>query len=102
MSTHSRLVISEQSASEHAARYEALRHHQVERQGAIAGYGLAVLLRQGVAAWMAVASKVPAPARCSAAKNDQGRPPALPGGSNAEVVHVLAAMTIEHIQQVHL
>ncbi len=101
MSTHSRLVISEQSASEHAARYEALRHHQVERQGAIAGYGLAVLLRQGVAAWMAVASKVPAPARRSA-QDDQRKPPALPGGSNAEVVHVLAAMTIEHIQQVHL
>ncbi len=100
MSTHSRLVISEQSASEHAARYEALRHHQVERQGAIAGYGLAVLLRQGVAAWMAVASQVPAPARRST-QDDLGRPPALPRGSNAEVVHVLAAMTIEHIQQVH-
>ena len=101
MSRQPRLVISEQSASEHAARYEALRHRQIARQGAIAGYGLDVLLRQGVAAWMAVASQVPAPARRSA-QDDQGRPPALPGGSNAEVVHVLAAMTLEHIQQVHL
>ncbi len=101
MSRQPRPVISEQSASEHAARNEALRHHQIERQGAIAGYGLAVLLRQGVAAWMEAASKVPAPARRSA-QDDQRRPPALPEGSNAEVVHVLAAMTIEHIQQVHL
>ncbi len=101
MSRQPRPVISEQSVSEHAARYEALRHHQRERPGAIAGYGLAVLLRQGVAAWMEVASQVPAPAQRSTQDNT-GRPPPLPGGSNAEVVHVLAAMTMEHIQQVHL
>ncbi len=101
MSRQPRLVISEQNASEHAARYEALRHQQIECQGAIAGYGLAVLLRQGVAAWMVVASQVPAPARCSAQDNTARSAP-LSGGSNAEVVHVLAAMTMEHIQQVHL
>ena len=101
MSRQPRAMASEQSASEHAARYEALRRHVMERQGAVACYGLAVLLRQGVAAWMDVASKVPAPAVRSA-RDDNGSPHTLPGGSSAEVVRVLAAMTLEHIQEVHL
>ena len=101
MSKQPHATASEQSASAHAARYEALRRHVMERQGAIAGYGLAVLLCQGVAAWMDVVPKAPAPARRSAQDNT-GRPAPLFGGSNAEVVHVLAAMTMEHIQQAPL
>ncbi len=101
MSRQPRLVTSEQSASEHAARYEVLRRHVIARQGAIACYGLVVLLRQGVAAWMDVASQVPAPALRST-QDDARSPPPLPGDSSAEVVRVLAAMTLEHIQQVYL
>ena len=101
MSRQPRPVTSEQNASEHAARYEALRRHATEHRGGVARHGLAVLLRQGVAAWMDVASQVPAPALRSA-KDDARSPPPLPGDSSAEVVRVLAAMTLEHIQQVHL
>ncbi len=101
MNRQPRATVSEQSASEHAARYEALRRHATQREGGVAGYGLAVLLRQGVAAWMELASQVPVPARRSA-REDKGRPYALPGGSSVEVVHVLAAMTLEHIPQVPL
>ncbi len=71
------------------------------RQGTTACYGLGVLLCRGVAAWMEVASKAPEPARCSA-QDSLGRPPPLPGGLNAEAVHVLAAMTLEHLQEVSL
>jgi len=101
MSRQPRPVTREQSASEHAARYEVLRRHVMARQGAIACYGLVVLLRQGVAAWMDVASQVPAPAQRSAKDASRSLQP-LPAGSSAEVVRVLAAMTLEHIQQVHL
>ncbi len=94
-------MASEQRASEHTARYEALRHQAMERQGGVVCHGLAVLLRQGVAAWMDAVAKVPAPAVRSA-RDDKARPHALPGASSAEVVRVLAAMTLEHIQQVHL
>ncbi len=101
MSRKPRLVISEQTASEHVARYEALRRHVTQRQGGVACHGLAVLLCQGVAAWMEVASKVLAPP-VHPAQEDKGRPEPLPGGSSAEVVRVLAAMTLEHIQPVQL
>ncbi len=101
MNRQPRATASEQPASEHATRYEAMRRQVMQRQGGLVCYGLAVLLRQGVAAWMEVASQVPAPARRSTQDNT-GRPPPLPEGSNAEVVHVLAAMTMEHIQPVHL
>ncbi len=95
------VMASEQPASEHATRYEAMRRQVMQRQGGLVCYGLAVLLRQGVAAWMEVASKVPA-AAVRSARDDNERPHALPGGSSAEVIRVLAAMTLEHIQQVHL
>lgn len=84
MSRQPRLVTSEQSASEHAVRYEALRRHATEHQGGVARHGLAVLLRQGVAAWMDVASQVSAPARRSA-QDDNRSPPPLPAGASAEI-----------------
>ena len=100
MSRLTRAIPSGRSASEHAVRYEALRSHAIERQVPVARYGLAVLLRQGVAAWMDAWSKMPAsPPR--SAKDDSPRPCPLPDGSSAEVVRVLAAMTLGHMQEVY-
>jgi hypothetical protein len=86
--------------SEHAARYEALRGHVLGPHHALpAREGLAVLLRQGVAAWMTAWSRVPAPA-VRAAQDEREQPP-LPDGASAEVVRVLAAMALGHIEEAH-
>ncbi len=100
MSRLTRAIPSGQSQSEHAARYEALRCHAIERQSPVARYGLAVLLRQGVAAWIGAWSKVPA-APPRSAQDESPRPSPLPHGSSAEVVRVLAAMTLGHMQEVY-
>lgn len=60
--------------------------------------GLAVLARQGLAAWMTVWAQTPTPATVSAPH----RPPAAgpdgtQGSPDSEIVRVLAAMTLAHI-----
>jgi len=88
-------------ASEYAARYEVLRRHVVEHPSCAAGEGLVVVLRQGVAAWIDVWSKLPAPAHRPIEVHDERlRPSPLPDIASAEVVHVLAAMTLGHMQEV--
>lgn len=90
----------EYSASDHCSRYEALRLYAVERHAPTRRDGLVVLWRQGVAAWMdACSSRPPLPPRPPQAEHQ--RPSPLPDDASAEVVRVLAAMTLSHIQQVH-
>jgi hypothetical protein len=48
------------------ARYEALRHGIVDGAGWPGGLGLAVLRREGLAAWIAAWAMVPAPAPAAA------------------------------------
>ena len=92
-------IPSEQWTSECAIRYEALRNQAIERHAPVARHGLAVLLRHGMAAWMDAWSKVPAPPPRSA-KDDSLRPCPVPDGSSAEVIRVLVAMAMGHIQEV--
>lgn len=90
---------SGQSAPEHAARYEALRAYAVERHATASRDGLVVLLRQGVAAWMGAWSRLPEPP--SRPRHGDRQPPSsLPDDASAEVVRVLAAMTLGHLQEV--
>ncbi len=98
MSRWARVITSEH---DHATHYEALRQHVMERHGAVVRNGLAVLLDQGVAAWMEACSKLPTPPRRSA-KDHTVKPCPLPEGSSPEVVNVLVAMTLGHMEQVHL
>jgi hypothetical protein len=87
------------SASEHAARYEALRCHVLERYPTPASRdGLAVVLSRGVATWMDAWSALPAPA-VRAVQEERYRAP-LPDGTSAEIIHVLAAMALGHIHEV--
>jgi hypothetical protein len=87
-------------ASEHADRYEALRRHVIEPHDVPAAReGLAVLLRQGVVAWMKAWSRLPAPG-VRTVQNECEKPP-LPDGASAEVVRVIAAMALGHIEEVH-
>jgi hypothetical protein len=88
------------SAPDHAARYEALRAYAVERYDQASRDGLVVLLRQGVAAWMDAWSRLPAPPPRPAQAEHQ-RPSPLPDEASAEVVRVLAAMTLGHVQEAH-
>ena len=87
------------SAPAHVARYEELRREAVERQILAGRFGLAVLLRQGLAAWVDQWSKMPAPQPAPSA--EIGRPSPLPDDTRAEVIHVLAAMALGHLQEVH-
>ncbi len=91
-------VAPQQNAPAHVARYEELRRHAVERQILVGRLGLAVLLRQGLAAWVEQWSKMPAPTPAPFAEIP--RPP-LPDDTSADVINVLAAMALGHIQEVH-
>lgn len=88
------------STPDHAERYEALRAHVAQRRAAASREGLAVLLRQGVAAWMEAWSRLPAPP-VPAVQTECQRLLPLPDDASAEVVRVLATMTLSHIQEVH-
>ena len=83
MSGQTCAATSEETASEHLARY-----------------GLAALLRQGMAAWLIAWSEVPAPPQRAAGKVSP-RPAPLSEGSNAEMVRILAAMTLGRLQELH-
>jgi hypothetical protein len=99
MTEPTHISTTQMRVSEYGARYEVLRRHALERQHAPAARdGLAVLLRQGVAAWMDAWSRVPAPP--PPATGNRGPKAVLPD-SSAEVVRVLAAMALGHIQEVH-
>ena len=89
-----------QSTPDHAERYEALRVHAVQRRTPASREGLVVLLRQGVAAWMEAWSRLPASPE-PPVQTDRQRPSPFPDEASAEVVRVLAAMTLSHIREVH-
>ncbi len=89
----------QQNAPAHVARYEELRRHVVDQQILAGRFGLAVLLRQGLAAWVDQWSKMPAPTPAPSA--EISRPSPLPDDSQAEVINVLAAMALGHLQEVH-
>ena len=93
-------IATGEDTSEHVTRYEALRRHALETHHVPAARdGLAVLLRQGVAAWTEAWSRVPAPTTRSA-PDARDKPP-LPDDASAEVVRILAAMALGHIEEVH-
>lgn len=90
------LASSIASATEHTVRYEELRRHAMDPfRPPMAREGLAVLLRQGVSAWIGEWSRLPATAG-RAAQEDRASMP-VPDGVNAEVVRVLAGMAMGHI-----
>lgn len=89
-----------QTTPDHAELYEALRTYAVERHVSASRDGLVVLLRRGVAAWMEACSRLSAPLS-RRVQTERERPSPLPDDASAEVVRVLAAMTLSHIKEVH-
>ena len=71
----------------------------MERQVLAGRFGLAILLRQGLAAWVEQWSRIPAP--MSLPPSEQTKPLPLPDDTSADVINVLAAMALGHIQEVH-
>lgn len=88
-----------QSPADHAVRYEALRAYVVQRHAPASRDGLVVLLRQGVAAWMSAWASLPAAP--PVAHTERWTLSPLPDATSAEIVRVLAAMTLGHIREVH-
>ncbi len=89
----------QQNAPAHVARYEELRGHAAKRQLLSVRFGLAVLLRQGLAAWVEQGSKMPAPTQAPSA--EIARPSALPHDTSADLINVLAAMALGHVRENH-
>ena len=89
----------QQNAPAHVAHYEELRRRAVERQILAGRFGLAVLLRQGLAVWGEQWSEMPAPTPGPTA--EISRPSPLPDDSNSDVINVLAAMALGHLQGIH-
>ena len=80
------------------ARYEELRQRAVARQTLAVRLGLAVLLQQGLAAWVEQWSKMPAPMPPPGAGTV--RPAPLRDDTSTEVINLLAAMVLSHVQAV--
>jgi hypothetical protein len=60
--------------------------------------GLAVLARQGLAAWMSIWPQTPIPATVPASRRPQtAEPGGTLGSADREIVRVLAAMALAHI-----
>jgi hypothetical protein len=94
------VIASEAQSSEYTSRYEMLRSQAIDGQAQVARFGLAVLLRQGMAVWMDAWSKLPEPPSSRSARDQRPRSLPLPAESSAAVVHVLAAMAFSHMQEV--
>ncbi|MCP4898331.1 MAG: hypothetical protein GY906_15260 [bacterium] len=93
------MSIPQQNTPATVVRYEELRQHAVERQTLAGRLGLAVLLQQGLAAWVEQWSKMPVPTPVSCAETV--RPAPLRDDTSTEVINVLAAMVLSHVQEVH-
>jgi len=91
--------IPQQNTPATVVRYEELRQHAVERQTLAERLGLAILLQQGLAVWVEQWSKMPAPTPVSCAETV--RPAPLRDDTSTEVINVLAAMVLSHVQEVH-
>ena len=92
-----------------AGRYEALRQQALDRGQAATGWGLALLIHRGVAAWMRTYSAMPAEpplvrrmAASSSPLVDESawQPPSVLPEVSGQVARVLAQMVLEAQQEV--
>jgi hypothetical protein len=91
-----------------AARYEVLRQQTLDCGQAAAGWGLALLIHRGVAAWMNACSAAtaeppqaqPAATITSSSTNEStAQSPAILPGLARQVAHILAQMIFETRQE---
>ncbi|MDP6767502.1 MAG: hypothetical protein QF414_02260 [Arenicellales bacterium] len=99
MSQWDRVAASDCGSSTHATRYESLRDQVLAGLFTESRQGLAVLLRQGLSAWIHTWSEM---ASLVVPRQPDPAPRPLPDGVSAEVIRVLAAMALGHMTQVHV
>jgi len=80
------------------SRYEVLRSRATQSRPSGVCRGLAILLQQGVAAWMAAWAALPAPRQRPATPSLPPVPCVGTSGTSAQLVNVLAAMALGHVQ----
>jgi hypothetical protein len=85
--------------SSYAAHYEDLRSRVLDRATGASRHGLALLLRGGLAAWIGGWSTCTPPPLVS--RNDTPELGQVPDGCCASIVNVLAAMALNHVQEVN-
>jgi len=87
-----------QYTQDQVTRYETLRGQAFQRQLWADRLGLAVLRLQGLAAWLVQWSKLPVLAPTS--PTELTTPSELPDDAHADVVNVLTAMALGHLQEI--
>jgi hypothetical protein len=87
-----------QHLQDHTTCYETLRGQALQRRLLADRLGLAVLRLQGLAAWVVQWSKLPVPTPTPSA--EVSRPPELSDDAHADVINVLAAMALGHLQEI--
>ena len=92
-----------------AGCYERLRQQRLDHGAVAGGWGLALLIHRGLAAWMRACSVMaaapsegrgPAGALPSLANEPARQPPAVSPGVACQVTHVLAQMILQTRQEV--
>jgi hypothetical protein len=97
MGPSAKVPVASEVAGELDQRYEQLRAIALGGQAGSNGLGLGVLAGRGMAAWITVWRSEPPPASwVPAALTADALVPAA-GGSQLELVHVLAAMALAHL-----
>lgn len=87
------------SVATHASRYEHLRASAVPRRVVASRFGLALLLQQGLAAWVERCLEIPLP---TSPPHPRPFPPCTQTeDSSADVIQVLATMALSHLQEIH-
>jgi hypothetical protein len=82
------------------AAYEELRHRVLAGTSFGGHGGLALLLREGLAAWMARGPAGAAPVEPAVAPDRRGAAPIVSDGIHAAVVRVLASMALGRLGEV--
>ena len=93
-----RTTPQQEHAAAHAAGYEQLRRHLVDGKLTCDRLGVALVLREGLAGWLEQWSKLPVPTALSSAATSPAA--ALPKPACTEVVQVLSAMALSHMNEI--
>ena len=86
------------ASAELVVRYEDLRRHIIEGVGSRPRLGLAVVLREGLAAWMTVCAPAASPV-LPAPDPREGAAHRLSDEAHADLVHVLTAMALHRFDR---
>ncbi len=84
-----------------AARYEQLRK-DVLSQATGGGFGLIILLRQGMIAWMRACADIPVPAPARGSVRGWDAASCLPGDVRSQAAVILAGILLHHPSEASL